>query len=468
MVQKSDNNESYGEYNQPEEGRNDWHVPLNENFKKIETDVLALHERVKQLEGSGNDGADDGSDPSDYYNGAVVRSSEFDDLQAALDAASPRDTVLVDTDHQVADRQPASIEVPTSDIKIEGDGTSVIEAASTNPTGDILRIEDKENVWLDNLIVDAKCGEGSGASRNIGGQDVGTLNNIRVTNCVCRNSGRNAINFVNDEVQGDLTDFYIAHNTVDFADAHGILMGVYDNAGAAKVENIIYENNEIKDTDSQALGVFAVGSNAAGKNILYLDNTINQPATTDDQGSNTSFEDQISNSAYYGNEVINAPDSLQAGPSITKGGKECIIANNRVRNGGRLMRVQDRQPYYAGPPVRNLVIQNDVSDGNHGLYTEELEGELQVSDNRIYNINNNITEKNNTGKPYIFYNNGSDVPTSDVGIPDSFENPATWQNQDGQTVGALSWSTGTPHPDTPVRVAVSVDLDGGASVLDLS
>jgi hypothetical protein len=398
----------------------------------------------------------------------IKRSSNFGDLQAVLDAANPGDTVMVDTDHQVADRQPASIEVPVSDIKIEGDGTSVIEAASPNPTGDILRIENKENIWVDNLIIDARCGESDGKARNIGGQEVGTLNNIRVTNCVCKNSGRNAINFVNDNTAGDLADFYIANNTVNFASGHGILLGVYDNAGSVRIENVIYENNTVMDTDSQALGIFAVGNNALGSSVLFFNNTIKQPKSTDQYGANAGFETEISNAAYYGNEIINGSGTLQGGLTVTKGGEQCIVANNNVRNGGRLMLVMDRQPYSGSPPLDNLVIENDVADGNHGLYTEELEGRLQASDNRMRNVNNNITEKNNTGGSYVFYNNGPDVPTSDAGVPDSFENPATWENQDGKTVGAVSWNPGTPHPDAPVRVAVSVDLDGGASVSDLS
>ena len=398
----------------------------------------------------------------------VIRSSNFEDLQAALDAASPQDTVLVDRDHQVADRQPASLEVPISDIKIQGDGDSVIEAANPNPTGDILRIENKENVWIDNLTIDAKCGEDRGDARIIGGQDIGTLSNVRVTGCVCRNSGRNAINFVNDEVRGDLTDFYIANNIVDFSSNHGILMGVYDNRGKISIENVIYDSNRVHNTDSQALGVFAVGDNAMGKNILYVSNTIEQPRSTDYQGSNTSLEANISNAAYYGNQVISAPNSVQAGPSITKGGEQNIIANNKIRNGGRMMRVVDREPFNGGPPRENLVINNDVANGNHGLYTAELEGALQASDNRMRNVDNIITQRNNTGEPYVFYNNGPDVSASDVGIPNQFENPVTWQNREGQTIGALSWTSGSPQPNEPVKVAVSVDLDGGASVTDLS
>lgn len=42
--------ETYGGYNRPEQGTLDWHTPLNENFQAIESDVLALHERIKQLE----------------------------------------------------------------------------------------------------------------------------------------------------------------------------------------------------------------------------------------------------------------------------------------------------------------------------------------------------------------------------------------------------------------------------------
>ncbi|MDS0299650.1 glycoside hydrolase family 55 protein [Halogeometricum sp. S1BR25-6] len=41
---------TYGGYKLPEPGTVDWHVPLNENFVKIEDDVLELLARVQQLE----------------------------------------------------------------------------------------------------------------------------------------------------------------------------------------------------------------------------------------------------------------------------------------------------------------------------------------------------------------------------------------------------------------------------------
>ncbi|SFR67317.1 glycosyl hydrolase family 28-related protein [Halogeometricum limi] len=40
----------YGGYNTPEPGTVDWHVPLNENFEKMEADVLELVERIQALE----------------------------------------------------------------------------------------------------------------------------------------------------------------------------------------------------------------------------------------------------------------------------------------------------------------------------------------------------------------------------------------------------------------------------------
>jgi hypothetical protein len=386
-----------------------------------------------------------------------------------LDAANPGDTVMVDTDHQVADRQPASIEVPVSDIKIEGDGTSVIEAASPNPTGDILRIENKENIWVDNLIIDARCGESDGKARNIGGQEVGTLKNIRVTNCVCKNSGRNAINFVNDNTAGDLADFYIANNTVNFASGHGILLGVYDNAGSVRIENVIYENNTVINTNSQAIGIFAVGNNASAENVLYVDNTIDQPPSTDNRGSNSAFEANVSYAAYYANEIISGPDTLQGGITITKGGEQNIVARNKVRNGGRMILVEDRQPFLGGPPRTNLVIGNDCRGGTHGVYYDELDGDLQISDNHIRGIRNVVTDAGgNTGGNYKIFNNGAQVSTSESGLPDRIQNPVELVDSRGDAVGAIAWNRGSPAPDEPVQVTVSVDLDGGVSVPDRS
>lgn len=46
----STTNTDYGGYNQPSAGTVDWHKPLNENFEKLEADVLSLAERIEQLE----------------------------------------------------------------------------------------------------------------------------------------------------------------------------------------------------------------------------------------------------------------------------------------------------------------------------------------------------------------------------------------------------------------------------------
>ncbi|AEM59297.1 hypothetical protein HISP_18990 (plasmid) [Haloarcula hispanica N601] len=39
-----------GGYNQPAEGVLDWHIPLNENFQSIESDIISLAEKVNELE----------------------------------------------------------------------------------------------------------------------------------------------------------------------------------------------------------------------------------------------------------------------------------------------------------------------------------------------------------------------------------------------------------------------------------
>lgn len=53
VTTSSDDNTStteYGGYHQPGQGTLNWHEPMNENFASIETDVLALHARIEELE----------------------------------------------------------------------------------------------------------------------------------------------------------------------------------------------------------------------------------------------------------------------------------------------------------------------------------------------------------------------------------------------------------------------------------
>ena len=41
---------TYGGYNTPQAGSNDWHIPLNENFESIEADIQDLADRINNLE----------------------------------------------------------------------------------------------------------------------------------------------------------------------------------------------------------------------------------------------------------------------------------------------------------------------------------------------------------------------------------------------------------------------------------
>jgi hypothetical protein len=416
-----------------------------------------------------------------YYTGDTLYTSNYTNAQDAINAATATDIVVFDQTESVADISPASLTVDKADIKLYGDpGVSGnhIEASSTNPTGDMLRIEEPaQNIWVDNLTIDCRCdfatgGGAPGAARGIGGLDIGELDHIRLTNNTINNAGRNGISFVNGDddgsgATGDLTDFYIANNDIIQADGHGILMGIWGQTGPMTIQDVIYEGNTVQWTNSQALGCFVVQDSAGshvGDSVLYLDNLVDQRSgsgdpTPGDSGSNCSLEANIDRSAYYGNEVYATSGSTQGGPSTTKGGEEVIIARNYVEDGGRMTRVMDRPAGVGDPPLTTFVHANECTGGNHVCYLEDT-GDYQVSDNKG---TAGITENGTlTGTTTVFNNNSSPgVPT---GIPSSFDNPASFTDSQGDTVGALSWDIGGPDPANPVSVAVDVNLSGGASV----
>ena len=164
-----------------------------------------------------------------YYTGDILYTSDYSGIQATIDAASATDTVRVDTVETVSE-----VVSVKSGIKVEGDGGK-IQAADGSGT-DILRPSEASNIWFDGLHIDGGWegpnGDGGNVgTRCIGGVNVGPVDNIRITNCTIENSGLNAVNFV-DKNGDEMTDIYIANNTIRNSRNHGILLGVRDENGS--------------------------------------------------------------------------------------------------------------------------------------------------------------------------------------------------------------------------------------------
>jgi hypothetical protein len=110
-----------------------------------------------------------------------------------------------------------------------------------------------------------------------------------------------------------------------------------------------------------------------------------------------------------------------------------------------------------GPPQGNLIIKNDIYNAKKGFYYYSISGNIHVSDNRMRAIEDNIIHPagNNTGENYVFYNNGPEVPASEVGPPESISDGDTWTDRDGNLLGTANWDRGSASPDDPVSVEVS-------------
>jgi len=515
-------------YQTPKKGSKDWHIPLNNNFIKLDTDVEIrdIESNLKQYSpeqgakffaidtgrryiGTGSEWTDatlsaptvsaDPSSPAEgqfwyntsdgalrintskgpvdivsvggesdgsggregdntYYDGKKLATSEYGGIQAAVDAASAKDVISVDADETVS-----SVVALKSDIKIEGAG-GVITAADGS-SKDMLRPGEVSNVWIDGIHLDGGWegpnGDGGNVgTRCIGGVNVGPVDNIRITNCTIENSGLNAVNFV-DKNGDEMTDIYIANNTIRNSRNHGILLGVRDeNGSGGLVENLLIRGNQVDDSyDAQAIGCFGQDGGVA-RNCAIVDNMIDQRGGVDPSGANIALEEEVENCIVYANTILGDPNASRGGPNITKDGRNCILGNNYVKDCARSIVVKNHSYYEPdGPPRYSLVIKNEVVDGSDGFFYSDLDGDLHVSDNCFTNCNKGITDGgSNTGTNYTFYNNGPSVSSAKVGIPDNVGTSVTYTDEDGNTIGSGTWSAGSVDPSNPVSVSVSASI----------
>jgi hypothetical protein len=343
---------------------------------------------------------------------------------------------------------------------LRGAGGTIQAADGTSQN--MLQPEDGvQNLWIDGVTIDGGWGgPDSGVNvgvRLIGGLDFGDITNIRITNCTLRNSGLNAIELVNRS-GGVISDLYIADNTIESSRNHGIILGVKETEGS--LHDVVIENNTVRDSyDAQGIGVFGQAP-AEEFNTAILNNTVDNSGFSAKYGTNIAFEERADNNIAYANEVVGNSSSNKGGVAATKDGDNNILGNNRVSNCARSLQVQNLDYFEPeGPPRRNLVVRNYVTTGTNGFYYNRLDGDLHVSDNLIEDVGTVVADGgDNTGSNYTFYNNGSSVSDSGVGLPDSVGSSVSYQDADGNTVGTASWGRGSPDPDDPVSVSVSTNV----------
>lgn len=384
---------------------------------------------------------------SGYYNGDTVRSSDYRSLQAAVNDASARDTVAVDTDHTVS-----STVTLKSDVKIEGDGGTITLADGADD--DVLRTEDCENLWIDGVHIDGNKDNQSGAGRGIGGAAIGTITNIRVTNCKIEDCWGNAISFTADAANAVISDIYLGNNELLRSGRHGIVCGV--DGGGATMRDVIYDSNTVVDADrAQHLGFFGHAGSTA-ENAAIIGNDVSK-STGEQKGAGCALEERTRNCVVYGNSYDDMMG--KTGPIITKDGQNNLIAGNRVREtkqGAAILNFDYYEPN--GPPTNNVVTHNDIANCNNGVRLNNLEGGNAVYRNRIRNCGNGIGG-NSDDVGAVVLKSSRDVSREDVGIPDEIGTSVTYRTPDGRVGAEASWSRGSPHPDDPVQVAVQTHTE---------
>lgn len=478
--------------NTPSKGAEGWHTPLNENFQTLDAAVpvtgtdssrsayepkqgalyLAVDtgvfyrgtgttwEPIGELapydggdDGNGGGGGDDGGD-SNYFDGDRLRSSEYDSLQAAVNAASARDRVLVDTDHVLNDWVTLK-----SDILVLGDGGTIRAADGTG--SDVLRPENVTNVWIDGVTIDGgwEGPDGDGGNvgtRLIGGINPGPVSNLRVTNCTLRNSGLNAIE-LGEKGGATIEDVYVANNTITNARNHGVVIWAEDDPGESTVRNAIVEDNLVERFHrAQGIGFFGRG-NSYVENVAILNNRVKDTATTDMAGAAVALEENVRYGIAYGNDVTGRRGAKN-GCAVTKSAKDCAVLRNRV-DGAQGGITALSFAFFDGDPNapvdRAVFARNYATDADHGFSYQKIDGRVHVANNRFENTGSPVINDrgDNTGT-ITFENNGAGV--SDAGLPASRGTGVSYS--DARSSVEASWSRGSVDPNDPVEVSVSVDV----------
>jgi len=400
------------------------------------------------------DGSDSTSGDSDntssgdgYYSGSVHRTSDYSSLQAAVDTAEPKDRVLVDTDHTVS-----SDVTLKSDILIRGDGGTIINGDGAN--ANVLKPENVANVWIDGVEIDGNKQNNLGG-RLIGGIDLGTIENLRITNCHIHDSANNGIE-LQEKSGGEYKDIYIANNRIEQNDYHGIVMGV-KNSGAS-IHDVIVEKNTVVDSiKDQDIGIF--GQTSACYNIAFLENDVSASSAIERGGTMMALEEKVNDSIMYGN-TVSCHTATKAGMGATKDAENCIVANNYVENANRslICAVFDFFDGRQDVCAYNLFTENHVDSGSMGFWYKNLDGAINVSGNRVTNTSPVISDGggNTTDLgPYTFENNGSSISG---GVPSSIGSSASWTDSNGNTLGSASWNRGSVDPSNPVSVSVQTSI----------
>ena len=386
------------------------------------------------------------TDGTPYYTGARLKTSNYGSLQAAINDAAPRDTVVVDANHTVSSQVDLK-----SDIKLEGGGGVITQASGTSIN--VVGIYGASNLWVDGIEIDGnRANTGATGGYALGGPgNNGALTNVRITNCHIHDAGGDGIHL---EVRGDgtLEDVYVGGNLVDGVDQHGLVFGANDASGSGSfLTNTIIEGNEFRDIgEAQGIGHFGHNGGVA-HDCALIGNTIhiqNHPENKADQAM--SFEQRTHHMCHYGNEVYQW--DLGNCSTTTKEGHHNVTAHNYYHDGPNGAAIQNFQYFEpGGPPENNIIQNNHINNCDNGIYYSRCNDNNVVYNNRIENCGNVIA---NPGSPMprVFQNNGSGV--GGTGLPGSIGKGFQLTTPGGQVGARASWSRGGPHPDEPVQVSV--------------
>jgi parallel beta-helix repeat protein len=283
--------------------------------------------------------------------GEQISASEQGGIQAAIDAASPGQVVAVDdffTEQDIRAKDGVDI-VGTTD-------NAGFEMTSGGSGLDLTNVSDVR-------IANIRCDGQRNGGFVIGGNDLGTVSNVLIENCVVENSRFNGIGIASKS--GDITNVVARNNRLLNNRSHGIIFGVND--GPYTLDSCSIVGNYGNKTDRALMFTMFAGTlqgKAKGTKCKINNNTARHAG-----GWLIAYEDRIFDSEIKGNDVRYGGEyQSPGGIACTKEASRNVVEDNVVRDVGSALAAKGhpKHPEY-GSPDNNEFRNNTASGVKQGI-----------------------------------------------------------------------------------------------------
>jgi hypothetical protein len=332
----------------------------------------------------------------DVERATLVRTSEADGLQAAIDDASEGEVVLIDRAETITGPVELASGVGlrgAADIDTHvtiGEGTNLEHALNLGTVSD---------VHVDHVTVDGNRTNLPRGGRLIGTWPDGRVENVRITNCRLRNGLLDAVNINLKPENGHLENLVLAGNYIENCNAHGVFVGSnVDTPAGQTIRNVRMERNHVHDTSGKSQYVPAVEEELSFSGLaltLYgkpahptegsaiVENYVTEP------GHSGLIFEGARDSTLARNRIEGPIGALPVGVTGPANGNE--ITNNIVRDAtGRAtltcMGIFGGGPDQRGDPHDNAFTENRIETANVGINVKGAGSNNRFEDNTFRDV----------------------------------------------------------------------------------